>query len=123
MLGIFLIVLLVTLSSIISIYAYYTTLKIRVSTCSILFENNEILISGQNIPIKYIPKKYLTAKNSEIPEDTLIANLKVINKKTKNTWTYYLKYNQECYIKVLDSIQLYLKGTNIKEINYLKRSE
>ena len=120
MLGVLLIILSVTLSSIIDIYTYYTTLKIRVNAYSILFENNEILISRQNMPIKYILKKYLTIKNFKILEDILITNLKVTNKKTKNTWTYYLKYNQECYIKIPNSVQLHLKGTSIKEISYTK---
>ena len=111
------VVLSVILSFTMGMYAYYSILRKGVNVPTVLFEDDRVIVFGQNVLIENIPKKYLTIKNHEVPKGTLIANLEVTNKKTGNTWKYYLKYDQECHIEVPGAIQLSLKGTTVKEVN------
>lgn len=123
MLGVALIVISVVLSFAVGMYVYYSTLRKEVDVPTVLFEDSRVVVSGQDVLIESIPKKYLTVRNHRVPKGTLMAYLEVVSKETGNTWKYYLKYDQECHIEVPGTVQLSFKGSSIKEVNYPERSK
>ena len=106
-------VVLLIASLIVVIYAYYSTFA---EVPDVLFESNSLVLSGQNVFVENIPRKYLYVKNHGVPKGTLIAYLVVQNKKTGNTWRYFIEPDQEWCIEVPGEVVIYLEGTSIKYI-------
>lgn len=95
---------------------YYSQIK-RLKGPKVLFEDETIVVSGQEVPIECLPKEGLSFKERELAPDTLISVVEVKNKSTGSIWKYHHELDREWYITVPET-EIQLKGSIIRGLKY-----